>query len=103
MILQHVPRESSGQFRLRIPKDLHAALAREARNQGTSLNSYILYLLSTRHSQDMAWQDASAFYTRRIEESVREVHDMVQSMTLGEPESGGFYWRSTGSSNIIAQ
>lgn len=103
MSLHNTTRESSGQFRLRIPRDLHAALVREARGQGVSLNSYVLYLLSTRHSQEMTWQDASAFYTRQIEETVREVHDRVYSMTLGEPETGEFYWRNTGSSSVIAQ
>jgi predicted HicB family RNase H-like nuclease len=36
----------SGQFRLRIPKKLHAELAGEASEEGISLNSYILTLIS---------------------------------------------------------
>lgn len=103
MFSSRTSRESSGQFRLRIPKDLHAALVREAGAQGVSLNSYVLYLLSTRHSQEIAWQDASEFYARRIEETMREVQDRVFSMTLGEPEPAGFSWRSTGSSSIVTQ
>jgi antitoxin HicB len=36
----------SGQLRLRLPKDLHEALAKEAENQGVSLNTHINLLLS---------------------------------------------------------
>lgn len=103
MFLNHGLQESSGQFRLRLPRDLHAALVREAKAQGVSLNSYVMYLLSTRHSQEIAWQDASEFYARRLEDTVREVHDRVFSMTLGEPEPAGFSWRSTGTSSIVTQ
>lgn len=40
----------SGQTRLRMPKSLHADLSREARRQGVSLNSYLVYLLSERNA-----------------------------------------------------
>ena len=36
----------SGQFKLRIPKSLHRALAEHAKAEGTSMNQYCLYLLS---------------------------------------------------------
>ena len=36
----------SGKFVLRIPKTLHARLARAAENEGVSLNQYALYRLS---------------------------------------------------------
>ena len=36
----------SGQFKLRIPKSLHRSLAEHAREEGTSMNQYCLYLLS---------------------------------------------------------
>jgi predicted HicB family RNase H-like nuclease len=36
----------SGKFLMRVPKRLHAALARAAKNQGVSLNQYVLYLLT---------------------------------------------------------
>jgi antitoxin HicB len=39
----------SGKFVLRIPRSLHQALDREARQQGVSLNMYISHLLSERH------------------------------------------------------
>ncbi len=102
MATKNSSRESSGQFRLRIPKDLHAAMVQEAKRQGVSLNSYVLYLLSTRHSQETAWMQAADFYAYRLDQSVREVHDMVLSRTLGEPEPQGFTWRSTGSSRMLS-
>jgi len=36
----------SGQFKLRIPKSLHRALAANARREGVSMNQYCVYLLS---------------------------------------------------------
>jgi hypothetical protein len=103
MTVNHESPESSGQFRLRLPKSLHADLVREARIQGVSLNSYVLYLLTTRHSEEMAWQEASAFYAGQLRDTVRQVQDRVMSLTLGDPESGGFSWRSTGSGSIVLQ
>jgi predicted RNase H-like HicB family nuclease len=41
---------ASGQLRLRMPKSLHAALSEAAAQDGVSLNSYILSLLSARHA-----------------------------------------------------
>jgi predicted HicB family RNase H-like nuclease len=39
----------SGQIRLRMSKSLHAALSKEAEEQGVSLNTYMVTLLSERH------------------------------------------------------
>lgn len=39
----------SGQLRLRMPKSLHTALSNEAEDEGISLNTYIVALLSERH------------------------------------------------------
>ncbi len=36
----------SGQFKLRLPKSLHCALAEQSRAEGISMNQYCLYLLS---------------------------------------------------------
>ena len=38
--------EYSGQFKLRIPKSLHRALAEHSKEEGISMNQYCLYLLS---------------------------------------------------------
>lgn len=93
----------SGQFRLRLPKSLHTVLAREAHAQGVSLNSYIMYLLSTRFSQEKTLQKLTEAYEAKIEAKVREVHEMVSSMTFGEPESDGFAWSSTQTDSVFAQ
>ena len=38
----------SGQFKLRMPKSLHRALAERSRQEGISMNQFCLYLLSSR-------------------------------------------------------
>jgi len=38
--------EYSGQFKLRMPKSLHRSLALHAKQEGTSMNQYCLYLLT---------------------------------------------------------
>ena len=38
----------SGQFKLRLPKSLHKALAIKAKEEGVSMNQYCVYLLSAR-------------------------------------------------------
>ena len=38
----------SGQFKLRLPKSLHRDLTERAKEEGTSLNQYCVYLLSQR-------------------------------------------------------
>lgn len=39
----------SGKFLMRVPKRLHADMARAAKTQGVSLNQYVLFLLTERH------------------------------------------------------
>lgn len=41
----------SGKFLMRVPKRLHAEMALAAKAQGVSLNQYVLYLLTARHSE----------------------------------------------------
>ena len=43
--------EYSGQFKLRIPKALHRALAHHAKEQGVSMNQYCLYLLTKNEAE----------------------------------------------------
>lgn len=43
----------SGQFKLRIPRSLHRALAEHSRREGISMNQYCVYLLA---KNDMALQ-----------------------------------------------
>ena len=45
----------SGRFLMRVPRRLHADLARAAKREGVSLNQYLLYLLTERKErQDRA-------------------------------------------------
>lgn len=48
----------SGKFVLRIPKSLHRALDERARAESMSLNSYLLYLLTERHTEHSASHQA---------------------------------------------
>lgn len=41
----------SGKFLMRVPKRLHAEMAKAAKAQGVSLNQYVLYLLTKRRAQ----------------------------------------------------
>jgi len=50
----------SGQIRLRMPKSLHADLASGAENEGISLNTYIITLLSERHIERKILKEVAA-------------------------------------------
>lgn len=41
----------SGKFLMRVPKTLHANLSRSAKQQGVSLNQYVLYMLAERSAK----------------------------------------------------
>ena len=41
----------SGKIIMRVPKRLHAQMAKAAKAQGASLNQYVPYLLTERHAQ----------------------------------------------------
>ena len=43
----------SGQFKLRIPKNLHRSLALNSKKEGISMNQYCLYLLSKNNAEYM--------------------------------------------------
>lgn len=47
----HTNKSYSGQFKLRLPKQLHKQLALQAEQEGVSINQYCLYLLAERHAQ----------------------------------------------------
>lgn len=47
---KHLPQEYSGQVRLRMPKTLHAELAQTAEQEGVSLNTHMISLLSKNNS-----------------------------------------------------
>lgn len=47
----------SGKFVLRLPKSLHQTLAHHAEQEGTSLNSYVVHLLSERSATSAVRQE----------------------------------------------
>lgn len=57
-------RPYSGQTRLRLPKSLHASLANQAKQQGVSLNTHIVYLLSERNILSEVRKDLAGFEDR---------------------------------------
>ena len=91
----------SGQFRLRLPRALHAALVAEAENEGVSLNTYITYLLSHRHIQEPTFKEATAAYREEIHQTMQFVHDLVSSVTVTAPLAPTLSWRNDSSATII--
>lgn len=75
------PREQlaySGQFRLRIPRSLHAALAERAEAEGMSLNSYAALLLSAATGAGLATDrstSAIAPLVERLEQAVERAEN----------------------------
>jgi antitoxin HicB len=56
----------SGKLMLRMPRELHAKLAAAAKRNDTSLNQFILYLLSSREArQDVVREIKEAFLSER--------------------------------------
>ena len=70
----------SGQFRLRIPKSLHAALAERAESEGMSLNSYAALLLSAATGAGLATDHASEAMAPMLE---RLEHAIDRTEALG--------------------
>ncbi len=58
----------SGQTRLRLPKSLHAALSREAKKEGVSLNTYLVNLLSERN------------IARKVDRKLEEIDNHILGM-----------------------
>lgn len=50
----------SGQLRLRMPTSLHRNLALRAANEGVSLNTLLLYLISKNYGEDIAGTSETA-------------------------------------------
>lgn len=83
----------SGQFRLRLPRVLHASLVREAEAEGISLNSYLIYLLSHRFAEQQTLQQAAA-YSAEVRETIQCMHEMVASVTVSAPAAQVFSLRN---------
>lgn len=62
--------EYSGKFVVRMPKSLHRDLALAAGREGTSLNSYVSYVLANREADDLILERLT-----QMEEKSRRVED----------------------------
>ncbi|WP_084604615.1 toxin-antitoxin system HicB family antitoxin [Desulfonatronum thioautotrophicum] len=93
----------SGQFRLRLPKSLHAALSREAEDEGLSLNGYIQYLLAARYTSTKTVQPSTLHRIDDIQETVRLIQDRVDSLTFTQEEYPSFLWNNESASTISLQ
>lgn len=91
----------SGQFRIRLPRVLHAALVTEAENEGVSMNTYIIYLLSHRHIQEQTFKEATAAYGEEIRETMQFVQELVSSVTVTSPHTPTFSWQNDSSATIM--
>lgn len=60
--------EYSGQFRLRVPRSLHATLARQAEAEGISLNSYVTSLLAFAAGESQSQTEAAVALQRALTE-----------------------------------
>lgn len=91
--------DCSGKFGVRLPKKLHADLANEATEQGVSLNSYIIYLLSTRYGYILGLREAEENQTQRQNEKLLEQHNSVSSMTVGDADEKNISIKATTSNS----
>ncbi|WP_459939110.1 toxin-antitoxin system HicB family antitoxin [Desulfonatronum parangueonense] len=93
----------SGQFRLRLPKSLHAALTHEAEEEGLSLNGYIQYLLASRHAPNVVQDPMASQQMHEIQETVRLIQDRVTSLTFIQDEQPDFTWSNESAATISLQ
>jgi len=69
----------SGQLRLRMPKSLHAALSNGAEDEGISLNTYIVTLLSERHIEKKILNKIEAIESSLETTNSRGISDLIIS------------------------
>ena len=91
----------SGQFRLRLPRVLHAALTRGAEMEGVSLNTYIVHLLSQRHTQQQSHQQVAAFRTVQVRKTIMSRRRVPNITVVNTPSPGeNFSWKNSSSATI---
>ncbi len=56
----------SGQFRLRLPRELHASLSEKAKQENISLNTYLVHLLSERNAYIQVRKDIELLRTENV-------------------------------------
>lgn len=88
--------EASGQFRVRLPKSLHAALTKQAREEGASLNTYIVMLLSAKCSEKNVL-DTYSKITNIGCQSIVDTPPKIETLYIGHHhadavESNAFYF-----------
>jgi antitoxin HicB len=71
----------SGQFRVRLPRSLHASLASEAERDGISLNTYIVNRLSAANA---AHQEARVVI-ESVEKSLNRLSNQMDGLTTSSP------------------
>ena len=65
----------SGQLRLRMSKSLHASLSYEAEDEGISLNTYIVTLLSERHIEKALMNKIEAIQNLKETKNSKRISD----------------------------
>ena len=94
----------SGQFRLRLPRVLHAALTRGAEIEGVSLNTYIVHLLSERHTQQQSHRQVAAFRTVQVRKTMVTRRQAPNITIVNVPSPGeNFSWKNSSSATITQQ
>ncbi len=76
--------EFSGQIKIRIPKSLHRSLSVHAEQEGTSLNQYIVYLLS---GCDSLW-NSQYDRLKRYEEELEKLQKGESKVSEADPDEG---------------
>ncbi len=78
--------EFSGKFIVRLPKTLHASLALQAKREESSLNQYVVYLLTKNHESSLQSSTArSAAPTPPVPESPRLQQGKSEARSGTEP------------------
>lgn len=93
----------SGQFRLRLPKSLHAVLSVEAEKEGLSLNGYIQYLLASRHAPGRVQAMDENERMFHVEQTVRLIQERVASLTFSQEDQPDFLWNNESAATISLQ
>ncbi len=73
--------QHSGQVRLRMPKSLHGSLIQKARNEGVSLNTWIVTLLAERNAT-ATLADTVCSQIRSVKEAIHDHHEKTKQFRI---------------------
>ena len=76
------PSAHSGQFRVRLPREFHSRLVRQADDDGVSLNTLVLSYLA----MGLGDADARTQSIRAVRELVQELYTAVQVQNLSQTQ-----------------